>query len=197
MLKKLVFISVGFLFCCSFFSYSIAVDTKVKALMVIAKNDFRDEEYSQPRKLLEGKGVKVTVASSSLETAKGMLGMKVKPDILLRDVKVKDYAVVIFVGGIGSKDYWDNSVCHQIAKDVVAQKKVLGAICLAPGILAKAGVLKGRKATGYSTCKKILIEKGAIWQEDAVVVDGKIITANGPQSAEKFGKTILKVMKIK
>lgn len=58
-----------------------------KVLMVIASNNFRDEEYSEPRKALEDAGVRITVACSSLNTAKGKLGLEVKPDVLISSAR--------------------------------------------------------------------------------------------------------------
>ncbi|MBC7337341.1 MAG: DJ-1/PfpI family protein, partial [Clostridia bacterium] len=58
-----------------------------KVLMIVAHRDFRDEEFFEPKKTLEGRGARVVVASSSLEEARGMLGSTVKPDLLLKDVR--------------------------------------------------------------------------------------------------------------
>jgi hypothetical protein len=54
-------------------------------LMIIARQDFRDEEYKEPRQIFEARGATITVASSSLEIAKGALGAQVKPDLLLEE----------------------------------------------------------------------------------------------------------------
>jgi hypothetical protein len=75
--------------------------------MVIASSEFRDEEYQKPRALLEKSGVKVTVASSTLKESKGMLGLKVKPDILLKDAQAEEYDGIVFVGGGDAKDRLD------------------------------------------------------------------------------------------
>ncbi len=166
-----------------------------KILMIIAHNNFRDEEYFVPKKIFTEKWYKVITASSSLKYAKGMLGGKVKPDILINDVKVKEYCAIVFVGGSGSTEYWNSKIAHKIAREAVAQKKVLGAICLAPGTLAIAGVLKNRKATVYVSAKRVLKEKGAIYIDKNVVVDDLIVTANGPSAAKKFAKKILKLLK--
>ncbi len=61
-----------------------------KVLMVIASNQFRDEEYQKPRQLLEAVGIQVTVASSSLKESTGMLGLKVKADLLLKDARMEE-----------------------------------------------------------------------------------------------------------
>ncbi len=165
-----------------------------KAVMIIASNGFRDEEFKVPNLVLEDGGVKVTVASSSLDEARGILGTRVKPDILIDDIKVKDYDAVIFVGGAGSQEYWDDPVAHKLVQDSVKQNKILAAICIAPITLANAGVLKGKKATVWSSEVKRLKTSGAVYAAEPVVVDGKIITANGPTSASLFADKILEAL---
>ena len=168
---------------------------EMKALLIIANKDFRDEEYDEPRKILEANGVEVTVASASLAMAKGTLGMMVKPDILIDDVVVDDYDAIIFVGGSGADEYYTNQKALSIAKESVDSGKVLAAICIAPVTLGNAGVLDGKKATVYSSRIADLRAKGAIFVSDDVVQDGNIITASGPQTAGAFGQAILDAMK--
>lgn len=166
-----------------------------QAVMIIAKSKFRDEELAEPKKIMEKEGIKVTVASSSLAEAKGMLGAKVKPRILVKNVKVKDYDIIVFVGGIGAKEYFNDKTAHKIAKDAVKEKKVLGAICIAPSILANAGVLKGLKATVYKSEKKNLEKHKAKYTGKLVEKAGNIITANGPKAAKEFGKALVAALK--
>ena len=165
-----------------------------KALMIIAERNFRDEELLEPRKILENREIKVTIASTSLHQARGMLGATIKPDILLSSVKVQDYDVIIFVGGSGASQYWNDSLVHSIAQATVEKEKILCAICIAPVTLANAGVLSGKKATVFSSEISKLGAKGAIYTGKPVQVDGKIITGEGPQAAEQFGEAIVKVL---
>jgi protease I len=165
-----------------------------KAVMIIASNNFRDEELLKPREILEKNGVTVTLASSSLKEAKGMLGAKVKPDILFTDINVADYDAVIFVGGTGADEYWDNPTAHKIANDANSAKKVVGAICIAPVTLAKAGLLKNKKATTYTSTVSDIKSAGANYTGADVERDGNIITASGPDAAKKFGETIVKAL---
>ena len=165
-----------------------------RVLMVIAHNGFRDEELARPKTLLEGAGYEVIIASSSLGEAKGMLGVKIKPHILLQDAKVADYEAVIFVGGIGAQQYWHDPMAHRLAQEAISQGKVLGAICIAPVILANAGVLQGKKATVWASEKRKLENRGAQYTGRMVEADGRIVTANGPQAAEAFGKEILRLL---
>lgn len=168
--------------------------TGKKVVMIIAQKNFRDEELLTPKQILESEGAEVTVASSSLGTIVGMLGAKVKADILVSEINVADYDAVIFVGGTGASEYWDNATAHKIAQEAVEQGKVLGAICIAPVTLAKAGVLQGKKATVWQSEKGKLTSAGCNYTGASVEVDGNIITADGPSSAEEFGKAIAKAL---
>ena len=171
-----------------------------KIAMVIAFRDFRDEEYFIPKQILESSGAEITTVSASIGQAVGKLGGDTEVNVLLNDVKAADFDAVLFIGGPGAAKYIDDPTCHQIAKDVVLNNKVLGAICIAPAILARAGVLSGKKATVWSSALdksavKILKDNGAIFQSEDVVVDGKIVTASGPQAAEDFAKAIINLLK--
>lgn len=162
--------------------------------MVIASSQFRDEEYAKPRKILESAGVGVTVASSSLKEAAGMLGLKVTPDILLKDAKMSEYDAVIFVGGMGATEYWTSKEAHALAKESFDQKKPTAAICLAPMTLANAGLLKGKRATIWADAVSDFKTKGVLYTGKAVEKDGQIITGSGPDAAEEFGKALLKAL---
>jgi protease I len=165
-----------------------------KILMIIASQNFRDEELFKPRELFIKEGMEVILASSSLEISRGMLGGTAKPDILIGEVKVEDFEAIIFVGGIGASEYWNNSITHKIAKEAVSLNKLICAICIAPVTLANAGILDEKKATVFRSEVKSIKRKGAIYTGKAVEVDVNIITAEGPQAATEFGQTIINVL---
>ncbi|RKY75060.1 DJ-1 family protein [candidate division KSB1 bacterium] len=165
-----------------------------RIVMVIAHQNFRDEEYREPRKLFEEAGAKVTVASSSLNIARGMLGMKVKPDALLDSIQVQNYDAVVFVGGMGATEYWENPKAHSLAQEAYEKGNVVGAICLAPVTLANAGLLAGKKATVFQSATDNLKAKGAIYTGRSVEVAGNIVTANGPAAAQAFAEAIAKLL---
>lgn len=170
-----------------------------KIAMIIAFRDFRDEEYFIPKQTLETAGAEIITISTSFGKAIGKLGGEAEINILLKDLKVADYDAILFIGGPGAANYIEDKVCHKIAGEAVENNKVLGAICIAPVILAKAGVLDGKKATVWSSVMdksaiKILEENGAIFQKDSVVVDGEIVTGNGPGAAKEFGEKIIETL---
>ncbi|MEW6558138.1 MAG: DJ-1/PfpI family protein [Elusimicrobiota bacterium] len=170
-----------------------------KIVMIIAKDGFRDEEYLQPKEIFTNAKIEIVTAASSTGTAKGMLGATQKVDITIDQIDIKSggYDAVIFVGGVGSSEYWDNSVAHKIAQETVKQNKILAAICIAPVTLARGSLLKGKKATVFSSEAEELKSSGALYTGKNVEVDGNIITASGPQAAKEFGKKILELLTIK
>ncbi len=166
-------------------------------LMVIAPEDFRDEELFEPKEIFEEKGAKVTIASTTTEIAKGMLGGTVKPDLKISAVNVGEYDAIVIVGGAGSKEYlWDDEELRAMVKEAYNKDKVLAAICLSPVVLAKAGVLDGKKATVFPDKEAIseLRNYGALYLDKEVVVSDNIITGKGPESAKEFASKICAVM---
>lgn len=170
-----------------------------KIAMIIAFREFQDEEYLISKQTLEMAGAKIVTASTSLGTAIGKMGGEVKVDLTLDELKAGDYNAVLFIGGPGAAKYIDDPQARQIAREVADGAMVLGAICITPAILARAGVLSGKRATVWSnimdkSAVKILKEEGVKYQPEPVVIDGKIITADGPASAKKFAEAIIEAI---
>ena len=159
-------------------------------LMVIAPQQFRDEEYARPRAILEERGAWVETASTRPGQCHGKLGMATKADLALRDADPADYAAVIFVGGGGAEVFFDDSAAHKLAQAMHEAGKVVAAICIAPSVLAHAGLLTGVSATAFSSQEEDLRAHGAIWTGKPVTVDGTIITANGPEASRLFGRAV-------
>jgi len=163
-------------------------------LMVIAPDGFRDEELLVPQRVLQDRGARVVVASRTTETCKGMLGAEVTPDIALDQVQGADYAAVVFVGGSGAKTYFEDAKARGLARAAWKADRVVAAICIAPGILAREGLLKGRAATAWKSEQATLREHGARVLDVPVVRDERLVTANGPQAAEQFGRAITEAL---
>ena len=170
-----------------------------KILMVVAFKDFRDEEYFVPKEVLEKAGFFIDTTSTEQGIAIGSQGREAVAHIGLDEINLENYKAVIFCGGSGMANELDNQIFHKLAKDFYQNDKVVAAICVAPALLAKAGILENKKATVWSSALdksfiKVLEENGAIYQDNPVVIDNKIITANGPDAAEEFGKAIVNLL---
>ncbi len=164
-----------------------------KALIVLAQAGYQDVEYAGTRKGLEEGGYEVTIASSNASTCRGKLGGKEEAEVSLLKVNVRDFDCIAFIGGPGAAAYASDPEALRIANDTVRADIPLGAICIAPTILAKARVLDGRRATVWDSGGEqiaLLEQFGATYTGDTVTVDGKIVTGNGPAAAEEFGRTL-------
>jgi protease I len=166
-----------------------------KILMVIAPEQFRDEELLEPRAIFSEQGAEVVVASTRPGLSKGMLGASCMPDVLLKDVDSARFDAVVVVGGMGSPTHlWDCAELHELLKQMDKDDKIVSAICLSGAVLAKAGVLRERQATVWPMPESLAaLEQGkARYLKLPVVCDGRTVTANGPEAASEFGLAVVR-----
>lgn len=160
-------------------------------LLVVCQRGFQEKEYKPVREALESAGIGVKVASPEKTAAEGVSGTRIVPDITLGEAHASDYLAVVFIGGPGTESLYNDEDAYRLALEAVGEGKVLAAICIAPAILARAGVLQGRRATAYSSASGELTAGGATYTGSQVEVDGSIVTANGPDAAAAFAQAIL------
>ncbi len=161
-----------------------------RAVLIAARENFRDEELFETKRVLDEAGVEMVIASTKTTVLRGMLGGRAKAAILVSELRVDDYDAIIFVGGLGAKEYFNSRVALNIAREAVDKKKVLAAICIAPTVLANAGVLVGVRATSFLSERAKLQKAGAQYTGAPVERDGLIITGSGPMAASQFGRAI-------
>ena len=162
--------------------------------MLIARSLFRDEELFDTKAQLEKDGHKVTVASSRKGFCEGSRGGSAIAEISIGEIDPGKIEALVLVGGPGTSEYFDDPAVHRLAGGMLRQGRILAAICIAPVILAKAGLLKGRRATVFSSGAKVLIENGAEYTGEDVTADGILVTGNGPASAVRFARKISELL---
>ncbi len=164
------------------------------ALVIVAQTGYQDKELDGTLKGLEEGGFDVVIGSTEIGLCSGKLGGTTEAMVMLRDIIAADYDRIAFIGGPGAHALMDNIDAHRIAREAVDMHMPLGAICVAPTILANAGVLRTRKATVFADADganiDILRRHGATYTADPVTIDGLVITANGPDAAEEFGRKL-------
>jgi len=193
-----------------------------KIAIIIAFRNFRDAEYFIPKEILESAGAEIKTVSNKIGLPAGRQGVAIgadggeaQVDFLVKDLNPTAFDAVVFVGGPGCLNSLNNEDSYNIARamvyrpssegrykiirETVFQNKLLASICISSIILAKAGVLKGKRATVWNSVMdkspiKILEQYGAIFEDKPVVVDGNIITANGPEAAKEFGEKIKEML---
>jgi protease I len=169
----------------------------MRVLIAIAPEKFRDEELAAPVAALTAAGIAFDVASTRRGTCTGMLGAKATATLSFEEVDPKPYDGLIIVGGSGSQQHlWEDDLLQVLVKYFQGEGKVVAAICLAPVVLARAGILKGKKAT-YSESPVAFREMkggGAVLVNQPVVVDSRIVTANGPSASKAFAEAVIKTL---
>lgn len=172
---------------------SLKVKTGKRFIMIIAPRAFRDEEFKVPYEFLTKLGHKVHVASRDTILATGMLGLALKPQLIIKDIDTLNYDGLILIGGTGASIYWDDPTVHRLVKHFASSpNKIAAAICIAPITFARSGILQGKKATVYQDRFTISEFKkyGVLYVKTDVVVTDNIITASGPNAATKFAQAI-------
>jgi protease I len=164
-----------------------------KILMVIPHTQFRDEEFFEPKKILETEGATTVVASTTARMCRGMKGGAVQADMAIADAKADDYAALVLCGGSSVPEFfWNDKKLHELTAAMAAAGKVVGAICLSTVVLAKAKLLAGREATVYFLPQAIeeLKAAGATYVKETLLIHGNLILAEGPPESQRFGQAI-------
>lgn len=164
-------------------------------IYVFLANGFEEIEALAPVDFLLRAGVEVKTVGVSGKFCRGAHGINVEADILLEDVVLDENVQgIILPGGMPGAENLNNSENVQKAIDYCAEKgKIIGAICAAPFILGRKGLLKGKNATCFPGFEDEL--KGANLVESGVIIDGNIVTAKGAGVAWEFGAAICSIIK--
>ncbi len=173
----------------------------LKAALVIAFKNFQDEEFFHTQTELLKAGIEVIPVSNRSGLAQGSEGGEVEITHSIADLDLADYEMLVLIGGRGALKYLDNSAVYQLLREAIRQKKIIGAICITPLILARARILEGKKATVWSSSLsqqsvRELESLGVHYLQEPVVEDGSLITANGPSAARLFGQRLARVLTI-
>jgi protease I len=164
-----------------------------QALLILAQEQYQDIEFERTKHALQEGGYEIVIASKEKGECRGKFGDTVQARFALREIEIANYDCIAFIGGPGASTLEDDPEALRIANEAAQAEMPLGAICIAPLILAKARVLGGRKATVWDSQgaqKAVLEQYGAEYTGDSVTVDGMIVTGNGPDAAEEFGRTL-------
>lgn len=166
-------------------------------ILVIASRGYQPVEYGETKEILEKAGYTVITASDKAGEVEASDGTKAVAEISVAEVKTMSAAGLFFIGGQGTLPHLGNESSYQLLREWQKTGKPYGAICISPRILARAGVLQNKKATGWDGDGKladIFLACGVEYVREEVVSDGKVITANGPLAAKEFGEKILKIL---
>jgi protease I len=167
-----------------------------KRIAILATHGFEQSELEVPLKRLKEAGATVDVVSPESGEIKGWemkdWGHPVNVDRKLADVSADDYDAIVLPGGQINPDLLRiNTDALRFIRAFFDQKKVVAAVCHAPWLLIETGIIKDRPATSYHSIKTDVINAGAKWQDQPVVVDQGVITSRNPGDLEAFSAKII------
>ena len=142
--------------------------------------------------LLRRAGIEVITAGLDDQPVKASRGMVLIADMNLDQAMQKDYDMIVLPGGLPGADNLDqDSRIHALLQKMHTGGKYIAAICAAPKVLASAGLLDGRQATSFPGSLDGCSITNMDYCEQAVVIDGQVITSRGPGTAMDFTLSLI------
>lgn len=158
-----------------------------KHIALIATDEFEDSELTQPLDALREAGAEVTVVSIKPDTITGKNGTEIHVDALVDDVDSSEYHGLVIPGGVGNPDKLrTDEGAVSFVREFFEQHKPVGAICHGPWLLVEADVVDGRTVTSWPSLKTDLVNAGANWVDEEVVVDEGLVTSRNPDDLPAF-----------
>ncbi len=163
------------------------------AVVVFLATGFEEIEAMSIVDTLRRAEIEVVIASLQTGAIAGGHGVKVVPDRQIEGINIEDFDALILPGGSpGYVNLGNDKRVLDVVRKAFELGKVVAAICGAPSVLAKAGILEGKKVTIYPGLETALA--GAKHINERVVVDGKIVTSQGPGTALEFSVKLVEVL---
>lgn len=167
-------------------------DLSGKTIAIIATDGFEDSELTSPREAVEAAGATAHVVSTESGEIEGKKGTKVNVDATTADASAADYDALILPGGtINSDTIRTDADAVALVKEFNAASKPIGVICHGGWILTDADLIKGVKLTSVANVKTDLINAGANWVDEEVVVDSGFISSRTPDDLPAFNAALV------
>src|SRR3546814_241286 len=160
-----------------------------RRILIMATDGFEQSELEVPLERLQDAGADIDIASIEMGDITGWdeddWGDEIEVDLKISDVDIANYDALILPGGQINPDLLRvNDDAISLIRDFAATGKPVAAICHAPWLLIEAGLANGRRLTSYKSIRTDVANAGAIVVDEAVVVDGNLITSRRPRSEE-------------
>jgi protease I len=163
-------------------------DLSGKRVLMLLGAQYEDDEGKLPLEFLRERGAEVVVAGLERGILEGLRGRaRINVDVTIDEVgEAATFDAMVIPGGRGPAHLRKHPEAVELVADFFATGKPLAAICHGPQMLASAGLLQGRHITSYPKIKNEMIEAGANFSDDPVVIDANLITSRSPSDIEAF-----------
>ncbi|MEH2351326.1 MAG: DJ-1/PfpI/YhbO family deglycase/protease [Nostoc sp.] len=164
-----------------------------KKVAILIEQAVEDAEFTVPYNGLKQAGIEVVVLGSRMnEKYKGKHGkLSIQADGTTTEAIAAQFDAVIIPGGMAPDKMRRNTNTVRFVQEAVQQGKLVAAVCHGPQVLIDGDLLKGKQATGFSAIAKDMINAGANYLDEPVVVDGNLITSREPGDLPIFTTAIL------
>ncbi len=163
-----------------------------KQVAVLVEDEYQVIELWYPYYRMKEAGAEVKlVGTGRSESFKSKHGYPAKADLNASDAKVEDFDAVIIPGGYAPDLMRRSADMIRFVREMDAAGKPVAAICHAGWMLVSAKIISGRDATCFYSIKDDLVAAGARWHDEAVVVDGNLITSRVPEDLPAFCRAIV------
>ena len=165
---------------------------KGKKIVLLAENLYEDLELWVPYYRLKEEGAEITVVGSgSSRSYASKHGYQVNVDREAKEIDVSQYDGVVIPGGYAPDLMRRYPEMVRIVREAHQKGKVVAAICHAGWMLVSAGILKGKRVTGFFSIKDDLVNAGASYVDAEMVRDGNLITSRKPDDLPAFCREII------
>ena len=172
------------------------MELKGKTVAILIEDMFNVYEFWIPYYRLLEAGAKVVVVGSGRKGSfTGKPATEVRADVSADKVSAADFDGVVIPGGYAPDMMRRHPAMVRLVADAVESGKMVASICHAGWMLCSAGVLKGRRVTSFFAIKDDMINAGANWVDEPVVVDGKLVTSRTPDDLPLFMPAIIKALR--
>ena len=166
-------------------------------LVVVPPREYGDQALRHARSSLYNVHVGTySVSTNFADLIKGRLQDEFMVDGDIAAARMEAYSGVVFVGGEGALELADNPDALRLAREAAADDKLIGAWGHAVAILARAGVLKGRRVTGSPDVRDLVDAAGGKWTGRQLERDRSLVTASDEAVGMRFGKTLAQIVGI-
>ncbi len=168
------------------------MDCKGKKIAILVETLYNELEFWYPYyRLKEAGATVVVVGSGSADTYKSKVGLPVDVDASADQVTAADFDGVIIPGGYAPDYMRRHASMVKLVKGLNTAGKLVAAICHAGWMLVSADIVRGRRITSYYSIKDDLVNAGGNWVDEAVVVDGNLVTSRTPDDLPAFMRAII------
>lgn len=166
-----------------------------KKIIQLVSNDFEDLELWYPVLRLREEGAVVDIAGEKKgETYIGKYGVPIISDLSFDEVNIDEYDAILVPGGWAPDKLRRFPEVLDMVQTMNDRKKPIGQICHAGWVLISAKILEGKKVTSTPGIKDDMENAGAIWLNEAVVVDGHIVSSRRPPDLPDYLREFIKVL---